>query len=605
MTKPIIFTVDDEPAVLSAIARDLRREYGSSYRILRATSGVEALEAARELKLKEEPVALFLADQRMPGMTGVEMLREAMLLFPDAKRVLLTAYADTDAAIRAINEIRLDHYLMKPWDPPEEHLYPVLTDLLDTWRARFRPPFEGVRVVGHEWSADGHRIKDFLARNLTPYQWLDVEESDDARRLLALATQGDDAPEPSARSAGGNGASPAGDASPGSAESAGIAEAASPAAAAVLPLVVFPDGSHLSRPDNAAIAERIGLRLQAQADAYDLVIVGAGPAGLAAGVYGASEGLRTLLIEREAPGGQAGQSSRIENYLGFPVGLSGGDLARRAVAQARRFGAEILTPAEAIGLRLHDGYPVVSLADGAEITGQALLVATGVSYRRLKVPGADRLAGVGVYYGAAITEAMEATGEDVFVIGAGNSAGQGAMYLSRFARSVTLLVRGPTLATTMSHYLIAQIEETENIEVRTGAEAVEMEGEARLERIVVESAEPPGRETLPAHAAFVFIGAVPRTEWLGDVVGRDARGFILSGPEVMAGSERPAGWSAARDPLWLETSVPGIFVAGDVRHRSVKRVASAVGEGAMAVQFVHQHLSGPVLAPRSAAASVG
>ncbi len=575
MTKPIIFAVDDEAAVLSAVARDLRKEYGSEYRILRATSGMEALAAARELKLKEEPVALFLADQRMPGMTGVEMLREAMLLFPDAKRVLLTAYADTDAAISAINEIRLDHYLMKPWDPPEEHLYPVLTDLLDTWRARFRPRFEGVRVIGHRWSADGHRVKDFLARNLTPFQWLDVEENPEARRLLELATGG------AGGDHGGGGADDA----------------------AMLPLVVFPDGSHLARPDNPAIAERIGLRLQAEADAYDLVIVGAGPAGLAAGVYGASEGLRTLLIEREAPGGQAGQSSRIENYLGFPVGLSGGDLARRAVAQARRFGAEILTPAEATALRLQDGYPVVTLSDGAEITGQALLVSTGVSYRRLDVPGADRLAGAGVYYGAAITEAIEATGEDVFVIGAGNSAGQGAMYLARFARSVTILARGPTLATSMSHYLIAQIEETENITVRTGAQVVAMEGDERMERIVVETREPEARETLAAHAVFVFIGAVPRTEWLGGLVARDARGFILSGPDVLRDGERPAGWTPGRAPLWLETSVPGIFVAGDVRHRSVKRVASAVGEGAMAVQFVHQHMTGPVLAPRSAAVS--
>jgi len=562
MDKPIIFAVDDEPAVLSAIARDLRKEYGADYRILRATSGTSALDMLHELKLKEDPLALFVVDQRMPGMTGVEFLHEALALYPDARRVLLTAYADTDAAIRAINEIRLDHYLMKPWDPPEEHLYPVLTDLLDAWRARFRPPFEGVRVVGHRWSADAHRIKDFLARNLTPYEWLDVEEHPEAAQVLELVGTKD------------------------------------PAA---LPIVVFPDGGHLSRPDNSAVAERIGMRTQATAESYDLVVVGAGPAGLAAGVYGASEGLRTLLIEREAPGGQAGQSSRIENYLGFPVGLSGGDLTRRAVAQARRFGAEILTPAEAVALELREGYPVVSLPDGTSVTGRALLIATGVAYRMLDVPGASRLAGAGVYYGAAITEAMAADGEDVFVVGGGNSAGQGAMYLSRFARSVTILVRGDSLAKSMSQYLIAQIDETPNISVRAGSQVVEVQGDDRLERLVVGGAS--GRETLPASAVFVFIGAAPRTEWLGGLVARDPRGFILAGAHLTRDGARPAGWSTARDPLWLETSAPGIFVAGDVRHRSVKRVASAVGEGAMAVQFVHQHLSGPVLAPRKAVAA--
>jgi thioredoxin reductase (NADPH) len=561
MNKPVIFAVDDESAVLSAIARDLRKEYGGDYRILRATSGPAALEMVRQLKLEEDPLALFVVDQRMPGMSGVEFLREALVLYPDAQRVLLTAYADTDAAIRAINEIRLDHYLMKPWDPPEERLYPVLTDLLDTWWARFRPPFEGVRVVGHRWSADAHRIKDFLARNLTPYQWLDVEDDADAQQLRELVGETD---------------------------------------VAALPLVVFPDGSHLSRPDNAMVAERNGLRTQAEADSYDLIVVGAGPAGLAAGVYGASEGLRTLLIEREAPGGQAGQSSRIENYLGFPVGLSGGDLTRRAVAQATRFGAEILTPAEAVALRMQDGYPVITLADGGEVASQALLIATGVSYRMLDVPGAARLAGAGVYYGAAITEAMAADGEDVFVVGGGNSAGQGAMYLSRFARSVTILVRGESLAKSMSHYLVAQIDETPNISVRTGSQIAEVQGDDHLERIVVEERVSGQRETSPAHAIFVFIGAAPRTEWLGDIVQRDGRGFILSGTDLTREGRRPHGWSAARDPLWLETSVPGVFVAGDVRHRSVKRVASAVGEGAMAVQFVHQHLTGPVLAPRTA-----
>ncbi len=561
MTKPVILAIDDEPAVLNAVARDLRKEYGAEYRIMRADSGLAALDAVRDLRRKDQPVALFVVDQRMPGMTGVEFLREAIVLFPDARRVLLTAYADTEAAIRAINEVRLDHYLMKPWDPPEQHLYPVLTDLLDSWRAVYQPRFEGVRLISHRWSAEGHRARDFLARNLIPYRWLDVEEDPEAARLLALIESDD----------------------------------------AALPVLVFPDGSHLARPTPAEIAEGVGLRMHAEADAYDLVIVGAGPAGLAAAVYGASEGLRTLLVEQEAPGGQAGMSSRIENYLGFPVGLSGGDLARRAVAQAARFGAEILTPAEATALRIQDGYPVITLAGGAEIRSQALLIATGVSYRMLDVPGVDRLAGMGVYYGAAITEAMAARGEPVFVLGGGNSAGQAAMYLARFASSVTLLVRGLSLDATMSRYLIAQIEETENISVRTGAEVVEVHGDAHLDAIVIADRDGEEAETLAAHALFIFIGASPRTDWLGDVVARDGRGYILSGPDVAPGGGRPLGWTAARNPLWLETSVPGVFVAGDVRHRSIKRIASAVGEGAMAVQFIHTHLSGPVLARRSMA----
>lgn len=565
MAKPVILAVDDEPTVLNAVARDLRKEYGADYAIMRADSGIAALEAVRELSRRDQSVALFVVDQRMPGMTGVEFLREAIVLYPDARRILLTAYADTDAAIRAINEVRLDHYLMKPWDPPDQHLYPVLTDLLDSWRANVQPRFDGVRLIAHRWSTDGHHARDFLARNLIPYQWLDAEENPEAARLLALIEPGD----------------------------------------AALPILVFPDGSHLSRPTSAEIAERVGLRLHAETDAYDLVIVGAGPAGLAAAVYGASEGLRTLLIEREAPGGQAGMSSRIENYLGFPVGLSGGDLARRAVAQASRFGAEILTPAEATALRIQDGYPVVALAGGHEVRAQALLIATGVAYRLLDVPGADRFAGTGVYYGAAITEAMAARGETVFVLGGGNSAGQAAMYLSRFASSVTLLVRGRSLDATMSRYLIAQIEETENIAVRTGAEVAELQGDDHLDAIVVASRDGGDTETLPARALFIFIGALPRTDWLGDVVARDGRGFILSGPEVMRDGKRPRGWTAARDPLWLETSVPGIFVAGDVRHRSIKRIASAVGEGAMAVQFVHTHLNGPVLAPRRPMAPAG
>jgi thioredoxin reductase (NADPH) len=565
--KPVIFAVDDEPAVLAAVARDLRRQFGADYSILRAGSGAAALEALRELRLKEEPLALLLVDQRMPGMTGVDLIRETIPLHPDAKRVLLTAYADTDAAIRAINEVRLDHYLMKPWDPPEEHLYPVLTDLLDEWRANFRPPFEGVRVIGHRWSADGHRIKDFLARNLIPYRWLDVEDDPEAARLRELAGAPD----------------------------------------APLPIVVFPDGSALKRPTVGDLAARLGLQTHAQAESYDLVIVGAGPAGLAASVYAASEGLRTLLVEREAPGGQAGTSASIENYLGFPVGLSGGDLTRRAVAQARRFGVELLSPCEAASLRTQDGYHVVTMSDGTQVTTQALLVATGVSYRMLDVPGAERLVDAGVYYGAAITEALAVRDQDVAIVGAGNSAGQAALYLSRFAKRVTMLVRGASLEASMSRYLVERIQATDRIDVRTGVAIDELLGETSLEGIRIHggSGADTGSITVPARALFVFIGAAPRVDWLGGQVAVDRSGFLLTGPELVREGRRPEGWTAThRDPFWLETSVPGIFAAGDVRSRSTKRIASAVGDGAMAVQFVHQHLSGPVLARQPTPAGV-
>jgi thioredoxin reductase (NADPH) len=556
MSKPVILAVDDEPTVLAAVARDLRLEYGDEYRVLTAPSGLQALELLRELERKSEPVALLVVDQRMPEMNGVDMLREAILLYPDTRRVLLTAYADTEAAIRAINDVRLDHYLMKPWDPPEEQLYPVLTDLLETWKAGYRPPFEGVRVVSHRWSADGHRVRDFLARNLVPYRWLDVEEDPEAQQLATA--NGADAP---------------------------------------LPLLVFPDGSRLERPTNEEIGVRVGLRTRPDLETYDLLIAGGGPAGLAAAVYGASEGLRTLLVEREAPGGQAGMSSRIENYLGFPVGLSGGDLARRAVAQARRFGAEILTPREATGLRLQDGYPLITLDDGTEIASQALLISTGVSYRRLDVPGSAALEGAGLFYGAAITEAMAARGQDVFVVGGGNSAGQAAVYLAQFARQVTILVRSATVVDTMSRYLIHQIEETPNVEIRTSVEIARVDGSDTLESVTLRDLEGGTEEEVEARAVFIFIGAAPRTAWLGDVVATDRRGYVLSGPAVMQrDGSRPVGWSAPRDPLWLETSVPGIFTAGDVRHRSIKRIASAVGEGSMAVQFIHTHLRSSALA---------
>jgi thioredoxin reductase (NADPH) len=562
MSKPTILAVDDEPAVLSAVARDLRKEYGADYNVVRAGSGAAALEALKKLKLSDEPVALLVVDQRMPAMTGVEFLSQALALYPDAKRVLLTAYADTDAAIRAINQVRLHHYLMKPWDPPEEHLYPVLTDLLDDWRAGFRPPFEGVRVVGHRWSADGHRIKDFLARNLIPYRWMDVEQDTEAQRLR---------------------------------EAAG--------ADVALPLVLLPDGATLSRPDVADLADRLGLHRRAESDAYDLVIVGGGPSGLAAGVYAASEGLRTLIIEREAPGGQAGMSSSIENYLGFPAGLSGGDLARRAVAQAKRFGAELLAPREAVAIRTQDGYQVVDLANGGTVTSQALLICTGVSYRTLDVPGADQLSGAGLYYGAAITEALAVRDQDVLVVGGGNSAGQAVIYLARFARTVTLLVRSGSLASGMSQYLVERIQETGNVVVRTNSAIAAVHGSPSLESVDVQDVRAGSTERLNVRALFLFIGAAPRTDWLGKNIQLDKQGFILTGPDLVHDGKRPHGWTAARDPLWLETSVPGVFAAGDVRHRSTKRVASAVGEGAMAVQFVHQHLSGSVLAPMAPVAS--
>jgi thioredoxin reductase (NADPH) len=549
--KPVILAVDDEPTVLSAVSRDLRREYGERYRVMRADSGVAAIEVVQQLKLRNVPVALFLVDQRMPIMSGVEFLERAIAIFPDAKRVLLTAYADTEAAISAINEVALNHYLMKPWDPPEEHLYPVLTDLLDDWQASFAPPFEGIRIIGHQLSPQSHQIKDFLSRNLVPYQWLDVEIDEEAGDLLEVSNSDDSR----------------------------------------LPLVLFPDGPPLTQPTNAQIAERIGLRTRPGLPFYDLVIVGAGPAGLGAAVYGASEGLRTLLVEGEAPGGQAGTSSRIENYLGFPGGLSGGDLSRRAVAQASRFGAEILTPLEATGIRAQDPYRFVTLSGGSEISCHALLIATGVSYRRLDVPGVGRLTGAGVYYGAAITEAMACQGKDVFVVGAGNSAGQAAMYLSRYASSVTIVLRGRSLTTSMSRYLVAQIESHEKITLQTRSSVAEAKGETRLEEITIADVHTGETRTVPAFALFIFIGAKPHTGWVADEVERDPQGFILTGRSLVRGGRRPKGWQLNRDPFFLETSVPGVFAAGDVRHRSVKRVASAVGEGSMAVQFVHQYLS--------------
>lgn len=552
MAHPAILAVDDDPQVLRAVERDLRGRFGSDYRIVAADGGVTALDVLDRLALRGTPVALLLVDQRMPGMTGVEFLAAAAAREPGAKRVLLTAYADTEVAISAINDIRLDHYLLKPWDPPEERLYPVLEDLLSDWQAAFRPPFEGIRLVGHRWSARAHAVKDYLARNQLPYRWLDIETDPEAASLAAAA--GVDV--------------------------------------TVDPLVVLADGTVLAGPTNADIAERVGLRTRAALPFYDLVIVGGGPTGLAAAVYGASEGLKTLLVEREAPGGQAGTTSRIENYLGFPSGLSGSDLARRGLAQAVRLGAEVLTPQSAASVAVDDRYKVVTLGDGSRVSCDALLIATGVEYRTLALPGADRLAGSGIFYGAATTEAAFYTGERVAVVGGGNSAGQAAVYLARFAEHVTLLVRGPSIGASMSAYLVDQIAATPSITVRLNASIAGVNGERALESVDVAEGAPPSVTTLPAAAMFVFIGQAPRTDWLGGMVERDAGGFVVTGTALSRDGGRVPGWPLARGPLLLETNVPGVFCAGDVRSRSVKRIASAVGEGSMAVQFVHQHLSG-------------
>jgi thioredoxin reductase (NADPH) len=552
MAKPAILTVDDDAEVLQAVARDLRRQYGDRFRIVRADSGQSALDATQQLKLRNESIALFLADQRMPNVTGVEFLEQAIAIYPDAKRVLLTAYADTDAAIRAINAAHLDYYLLKPWDPPEEKLYPVLDDLLEDWQASYRPGFVGIRVVSDRWSPQSYQVRDFLARNQIPYRWLDVERDAEAQQLWDFAAT---------------------DRKPS------------------LPLVLFPDGSQLAQPTNVQVAEKIGLRTQAEKPFYDLVVVGGGPAGLAAAVYGASEGLRTVTVEREAPGGQAGTSSRIENYLGFPVGLSGSDLARRAVTQARRFGVEILTPQEAIALRTEENYRIVQLSDGKEIACHAVILALGVAWRRLQVPGLERLTGAGVYYGAAQTEAAACANEDVFVVGGANSAGQAAMYFARFARKVTMLVRGESLTKSMSQYLIDQIAGTENIEVWPHTTAVDAKGETSLEAIAIQNSLTGEVQTLPASSLFIFIGAVPYTQWLDGVVQRDDKGFLLTGPDLPRHSGRIQGWPLEREPFLLETSLPGVFAVGDVRHGSIKRVASGVGEGSICVQFVHRYLS--------------
>ncbi len=550
MPKPVIWTVDDDADVLRAVERDLRRQYGDRYKVISADSGASALEAVRQLKLRNEPVALFLVDQRMPYMSGVEFLEQAIPLYPEAKRALLTAYADTDAAIRAINSVQIDHYLMKPWDPPEERLYGVVDDLLDDWQSSYRPVFEGVRIIGHRWSPQSSEIRDFLGRNFVPHQWLNVETEEAAKQLLA--TTGADA--------------------------------------SALPVVVLPDGTILANPPIGELARKLGLKTRAEFPFYDLVVVGAGPAGLAAAVYGGADGLHTLLVEREAPGGQAGRSSRIENYLGFPVGLSGGDLARRAVAQARRFGVEILSPQAVKGVRIEGPARVLQLEDGAEIGCRALLIATGIAFRKLEVPGLEKLNGAGVYYYAPMSDAFSYRDGDIYIVGGANSAGQAAMYFSRFARQVTMLVRGNCLSATMSQYLENQIAATKNIAVKFNSNVIAVGGETRCESITILNSKTCEQETVPANALLIYAGAIPRTDWLAGVVERDEQGYLISGQHLMREGRRPAGWTADRDPFYLESSVPGIFVAGDVRHRSAKGVTSGVGEGAMAVKLVHEYL---------------
>jgi len=558
--RPVILIVDDDPEVVRAVARDLRTAFGEHYQIVRADSGAAALEAARTLKLQNRPVALFLADQRMPGMTGVEFLEQVLPIFPDAKRALLTAYADTDAAIRAINAVKLDYYLMKPWHPPELNFYPVIDELLGDWQAGYQPPFEGVRLIDSQWSPEAHHLRDFLARNQIPYRWLDAESSSEARDLIGCLPGPEQAVCGRANASG-------------------------------FPLVILADGTRLIRPTPGVVAERLGLATHSSTPFFDLLIVGGGPAGLAAAVYGASEGLSTAILEKDAPGGQAGTSSRIENYLGFPAGISGAELARRALSQAKRFGAEVIVTQSVDSVRVEGSYKFVRLSDGTELSCHALVIASGVAYRKLDCPGIDALTGAGVYYGAATTEATACGEHDVIVVGGGNSAGQGAMFLSRYARSVTIAIRGSGLEATMSRYLIEQIGKTANISVRPGTVVSAVSGNGRLEQVTLRSVDVGADQAVPAAALFIYIGAAPCTDWLDGVVDRDERGFIRTGPGLFYGGERPPGWTLTRPPFLLETSVPGIFAAGDVRCGSVKRVAAAVGEGSIAVQFIHQYLA--------------
>jgi thioredoxin reductase (NADPH) len=551
MNKPVLLVVDDDPQVLAAVRRDLRSRYREQYTIMSAASGAEALTTARELKSRGDSLAMLISDQRMPGMLGGELLAKSREVYPLARRVLLTAYSDIQAAIRAINEAHVDHYLSKPWDPPEDHLFPVVDDLLDSWLADSPPEATGLRLIGYQWATRSHDIKDFLVSNLIPYRWLEVERDAEARTLLAAA---------------------------------GIATDA-------LPALLFEDGSVLTNPEPRQVAERLGRKLSAEFDVYDLVIVGAGPAGLAAGVYGASEGLKTLLLDRHGPGGQAGTSSRIENYLGFPNGVSGTDLTRRALAQAQRLGAEFLVPLEVTGVSVDGGYKRLALADGRELVTRTMLAATGMSYREHPAAGIAEHTGAGVYYGAASTEATAFRGRRVVVVGGGNSAGQGAMHLARFAEDVQIVVRREGLQAGMSQYLIDQIGKTPNIRVRPFTEIAGVEGEGHVQRVTFRLLEDGSCRTEDADAIFVFIGTRPRSGWLPEAVLRDPKGFVLTGRDLMSAEAYPRTWKQQREPFPLETSVPGVFAAGDIRAGAMNRVASAVGEGSMVVRLAHEYLA--------------
>ena len=551
MNKPVLLVIDDDPQVLAAVRRDLRSRYRESYTVVSAGSGEEALSAARELKSRGDALAMVLSDQRMPGMLGGEVLAKSREVYPLARRVLLTAYSDIGAAVQAINEAHVDYYLSKPWDPPEERLYPVVDELLDDWQAESLPEAKGLRLVGHQWATRSHAIKEFLASNLIPYRWLDVERDPEAKTLL---------------------------------DAAGVA-------AEHLPALFFEDGAVLRDPEPRAVAERLGRPLSASFDVYDLLAVGAGPAGLAAAVYGASEGLRTLVLDGHAPGGQAGTSSRIENYLGFPSGVSGSELTRRALAQAQRLGAEFLAPLEVTGVSVDGGYKRLKLADGRELVTKTMLVATGMAYRELPAPGVAEHTGAGVYYGAATTEAPAFAGRRVAVIGGGNSAGQGAMYLARYAKDVQIVIRRADLTATMSRYLIDQIAKTPNIRLRACAEVASVDGNGRVERVTLRSLEDGSCRSEETDAVFVFIGTRPRTEWLPANILRDAKGFVLTGRDLMAADGYAKIWKETREPLPLETSIPGVFAAGDVRAGAMNRVASAVGEGSMVVRLAHEYLA--------------
>ena len=548
MPKPVIFTIDDDSSVLNSVERDLRARYGQEYRILPIDSGKAALGYLKRLQQRNETVALFLVDQRMPEMSGVEFLEEAIKAYPQAKRVLLTAYADTQAAIDSINEVRLDYYLMKPWHPPEERLYPILTELLEDWKIHVRLPYEGIRVAGTLWSLSSHQVKDFLTRHQIPYQWLDIEKDSNARQLVeGVSSEG-----------------------------------------SKLPVVFFPDGKTLVQPDLKELAEKVGLQTRAALPFYDIVVVGSGPAGLASAVYAGSEGYHCIVIEKAAPGGQAGSSPKIENYLGFPTGISGDDLTRRAVSQAKRFGVEILSAQEAKQAFVKDAYRIVRLSDGTEISCHALLVATGASFHMLKMPGAAQLTGAGIYYGAAYTEAMHYKDQNVFVVGGANSAAQGAIYLSQFARKVTVLIRGPQ--PTASKYLIDALEENQKIELLHNTDLIGVKGMNTLEQIIIKNTISDETQTCDAAAMFVFIGVRPQSQFVADLVKRDEKGYIFTGADLLVDKKPPQGWTLERDPFLLETSIPGIFAAGDVRFGTSHRVASAVGEGAIAFAFMKEYL---------------